>query len=261
MLIVTLGGVGLEQAAAQGTSTPVPSTASSTLDASGPTASTAGETTTATTASSDGSDGTTASPTSATGGFSAPSSSTGPSSAVNVEEGTATSAASSTTSTAQPAAPATAAHAHAEDGEAETDASGAAEAGIEPDHTDTADEERPAAKAAPTTVPTTTGNTQSSVVMAVAPTAAADAQGSHHRLVVRLVSAALATVGLLIALLTWRFWWYTDPRRGYVRSRAVLSRDAWLASATSTSPQRSDANGSVASEDTSAEAEAARRPS
>ncbi len=39
-----------------------------------------------------------------------------------------------------------------------------------------------------------------------------------------LIGALLCVVGLLIATLTWRYWWFTDPRRGYTRSRAVLGQ-------------------------------------
>jgi hypothetical protein len=40
--------------------------------------------------------------------------------------------------------------------------------------------------------------------------------------VVRLVIGLLVVVALLIAVLTWRYWRYTDPRRGYAPSRARL---------------------------------------
>ena len=40
--------------------------------------------------------------------------------------------------------------------------------------------------------------------------------------VVRLVIGLLVVIALLIAVLTWRYWRYTDPRRGYAPSRAWL---------------------------------------
>lgn len=42
--------------------------------------------------------------------------------------------------------------------------------------------------------------------------------------VVRLVMALLVVVGLLIATLTARYWWYTNPQRGLAPSRVVLPR-------------------------------------
>lgn len=45
---------------------------------------------------------------------------------------------------------------------------------------------------------------------------------------VYLIVGLLCVVGLLIATLTWRYWWFTDPRRGYSRSRAVVSQKAVL---------------------------------
>ena len=75
--------------------------------------------------------------------------------------------------------------------------------------------------------PTTTvaEGPQSSVIIP----AGSDRSGDDEsRTVVTIVVALLAVVGLLVATLTWRYWWFTDPRRGYVRSRAVLARGATL---------------------------------
>ncbi len=53
-----------------------------------------------------------------------------------------------------------------------------------------------------------------------------DSGGNREQRVVWIVVGALCVVGLLIATLTWRYWWFTDPKRGYVRSRAVMSQKA-----------------------------------
>jgi hypothetical protein len=39
---------------------------------------------------------------------------------------------------------------------------------------------------------------------------------------VRLVIAMLIVVGLLVGTLTWRYWHFTDPKRGLAPSRARL---------------------------------------
>lgn len=101
-------------------------------------------------------------------------------------------------------------------------------------------EEEPAEEEVADTPPTTRARTaassttapaagfQSSVVAPAPPTttAAAPAPASRGERIVWLVVAALCVVGLLIAMLTGRYWWYTNPKRGYVRSRAVLSQKA-----------------------------------
>ena len=50
--------------------------------------------------------------------------------------------------------------------------------------------------------------------------AAQPADESQERL--RLVMATLVVVGLIIGLLTWRYWRYSDPKRGLAPSRARL---------------------------------------
>jgi len=48
--------------------------------------------------------------------------------------------------------------------------------------------------------------------------------------VLRIVMATLVVVGLLIGLLTWRYWRYSDPKRGLApaRARIPLSRSPAL---------------------------------
>ncbi len=41
-----------------------------------------------------------------------------------------------------------------------------------------------------------------------------------------LVVGLLCVVGLLIATLTWRYWWFTSPRRGFAKSRALMHQRA-----------------------------------
>ncbi|MDY7102179.1 MAG: hypothetical protein S0880_13415 [Actinomycetota bacterium] len=43
--------------------------------------------------------------------------------------------------------------------------------------------------------------------------------------VIQIVIGMLVVVALLIALLTWRYWWYTDPTRGLAPSRVVPERN------------------------------------
>ncbi|MPY93732.1 MAG: hypothetical protein GEV08_11935 [Acidimicrobiia bacterium] len=60
----------------------------------------------------------------------------------------------------------------------------------------------------------------SSLVTAVEPDEASGTGDSAA--VVRLVMALLVVVALLVATLTARYWWYTNPKRGLAPSRAVL---------------------------------------
>jgi hypothetical protein len=62
----------------------------------------------------------------------------------------------------------------------------------------------------------------------ILPAGSAPSGDGRSGTVVTIVVALLCVVGLLVATLTWRYWWFTDPRRGYVRSRAVLARGATL---------------------------------
>lgn len=75
---------------------------------------------------------------------------------------------------------------------------------------------------------TTVGGPQSSLVAPATATTASTTgtDTSREQRVVWLIVGLLCVVGLLIAALTWRYWWFTDPKRGYVRSRAVLSQKA-----------------------------------
>lgn len=78
-----------------------------------------------------------------------------------------------------------------------------------------------------TTTLSTAAGPQSSLLAPTPPTTAAGPPTtSREERIVWLVVAALCVVGLLIAALTGRYWWYTNPKRGYVRSRAVLSQKA-----------------------------------
>lgn len=79
-------------------------------------------------------------------------------------------------------------------------------------------------RAATTTTTGTTRGPQSSVVAPTSTTAPDTGSGSsREQRVVWLVVGLLCVVGLLIGTLTWRYWWFTNPRRGYARSRAIMS--------------------------------------
>jgi hypothetical protein len=80
---------------------------------------------------------------------------------------------------------------------------------------------------APTTVPPptiTTAPTPSSAAPGnTAPTAATSKPtADNSKQLLRLIIAMLIVVGLLVGTLTWRYWIYTDPRRGLAPSRARL---------------------------------------
>ena len=65
---------------------------------------------------------------------------------------------------------------------------------------------------------------QSSLVAPTRTTAPSSGDGNREQRIVWIVVGLLCVVGLLIATLTWRYWWFTDPKRGYTRSRAVMGR-------------------------------------
>jgi hypothetical protein len=80
-----------------------------------------------------------------------------------------------------------------------------------------------------TRVPSTTTTAratgpQSSLVAPTRTTAPSSGDGNREQRIVWIVVGLLCVVGLLIATLTWRYWWFTDPKRGYTRSRAVMGR-------------------------------------
>ncbi len=65
---------------------------------------------------------------------------------------------------------------------------------------------------------------------------------------VRIVMGLLVVVGLLIATLTWRFWWFTNPRRGLASSRLVLAPGTALTPELAALTQRSRARGGAGAE-------------
>ena len=71
---------------------------------------------------------------------------------------------------------------------------------------------------------TSSGSKTSVVPVAGSAADSGNEGGSKEKQVVWIIGGLLCVVGLLIATLTWRYWWFTDPRRGYTRSRAVLGQ-------------------------------------
>lgn len=76
----------------------------------------------------------------------------------------------------------------------------------------------------PSTTTEATRGPQSSVVAPTTTQAETTSGSSREQRVVWLVVGLLCVVGLLIGTLTWRYWWFTNPRRGYARSRAILTQ-------------------------------------
>ena len=76
------------------------------------------------------------------------------------------------------------------------------------------------------TSPQATTTAPRSSVVAPSTTRSVGGGTSREQHVVLLVVGLLCVVGLLIATMTWRYWWFTNPKRGYVKSRAVLNHRA-----------------------------------
>jgi hypothetical protein len=69
--------------------------------------------------------------------------------------------------------------------------------------------------------PTSAAETSIAVTRTTTQTIVEEASADDRRRV-QLVISLLSVVGLLIMLLTWRYWVWTNPRRGYTYSRAKL---------------------------------------